>query len=159
MKHIKLFENFENEDLHHCDACKEQMSEGYVIDGGEQYFCSKKCLHTKYTDEQWESMYDDDGDSYWTVWEEEPQVRTTNQLEEDELNENRIYVGYTGKMLSKYKLIKEYPGSPELGTKVQETPRGLYYHKVNSDYPKTKLHSDENWKTKNSKYWKEIDKK
>ncbi len=44
------------------------MYSGYVINGGEEYYCSDECLHTKYTEEEWNDMYSDDGDSYWTEW-------------------------------------------------------------------------------------------
>jgi len=72
-----------DDDIHRCDACKEVMSQGYVINGGEEYFCSNTCLHTKYSKEEYEEMYDDgEGDSYWTEWTDEPTVRTTNQIEE-----------------------------------------------------------------------------
>jgi hypothetical protein len=45
------------------------MSEGYVIEGGEEYYCSDECLHTRYSPEEWSEMYSDEGDSYWTEWE------------------------------------------------------------------------------------------
>lgn len=54
-----------------CDCCGQGMNEGYVIEGGESYFCSKQCLNSVISDEQWEEMYDDDGDSYYTAWEDE----------------------------------------------------------------------------------------
>jgi len=72
-----------DDDIHRCDACKEVMSQGYVINGGEEYFCSNTCLNTKYDKEAFEELYDDgEGDSYWTEWTDEPTVRTTNQIEE-----------------------------------------------------------------------------
>ena len=83
-----------DDDIHRCDACKEVMSQGYVINGGEEYFCSNTCLHTKYSKEEYEEMYadindehdysndDETSDSYWTEWTDEPTVRTTNQIEE-----------------------------------------------------------------------------
>lgn len=76
-------EYHDEDDIHHCDACKEVMSQGYVINGGEEYFCSNTCLNTKYDKEAFEELYDDgEGDSYWTEWTDEPTVRTTNQIEE-----------------------------------------------------------------------------
>ena len=55
-----------------CDSCDAGMNEGYVICGGEQYFCSDECLHKHYTAEQWNDMYaDGEGDSYYTSWEED----------------------------------------------------------------------------------------
>lgn len=86
--------NDDDDDIHRCDACKEVMSQGYVINGGEEYFCSNICLHTKYSQEEYEEMYadindehdygngDETSDTYWTEWTDEPTVRTTNQIEE-----------------------------------------------------------------------------
>lgn len=53
-----------------CTKCKEGMWDGYCIDGGAAYYCSDKCLHTVFTAEEWEEYYDEDGDSYYTEWEE-----------------------------------------------------------------------------------------
>lgn len=54
-----------------CSECGEKMREGYVIENGLEYYCSDECLHKHYTEEEWNEMYSDDGDSYWTEWEEE----------------------------------------------------------------------------------------
>jgi len=55
-----------------CEACNKEILEGYCIDGGEEYYCSDDCLHTKYTDKEFQEMYDDgNGDSYWTEWEDD----------------------------------------------------------------------------------------
>lgn len=51
-----------------CTICGEIMQEGYLLNGGEKYYCSDNCLHTDYTDKEWEDLYDEDGDSYWTQW-------------------------------------------------------------------------------------------
>ena len=54
-----------------CSHCGQPMSEGYAIDGGDEYYCSEKCLHTKYTPEQYKEMYaDGEGDSYWTEFDD-----------------------------------------------------------------------------------------
>ena len=58
------------EDTRKCSHCGKEMKEGYVIAGGLEYYCSDECLHKHYTKEEWEEMYDDDGDNYWTEWEE-----------------------------------------------------------------------------------------
>lgn len=58
-----------NDDTRRCDACNVEMDEGYCIDQGSEYYCSDECLHTKYTPKEWEEMYTDGGDSYWTQWE------------------------------------------------------------------------------------------
>jgi len=52
-----------------CSECNKGMREGYVIDGGAEYYCTDECLHKHYTEEEWEDMYDDgNSDSYWTEW-------------------------------------------------------------------------------------------
>ena len=53
-----------------CSECKEKMTEGYCIDAGLEYYCSDECLHKHYTKEEYLEMYDD-GNSYWTEWEDE----------------------------------------------------------------------------------------
>ncbi len=55
-----------------CSECDKKMMEGYVIDGGLDYYCSDECLHKHFTEEEWEEMYDEgNSESYWTEWEEE----------------------------------------------------------------------------------------
>lgn len=55
-----------------CDECESGMNEGFVIRDGEEYYCSKKCLHKHYSPAKYKKMYDDgEGDSYWTQWDEE----------------------------------------------------------------------------------------
>ena len=51
-----------------CSICGAPMQEGYVYDGGLAYYCSPACLHHDFTDEEWEALYSEDGDSYWTDW-------------------------------------------------------------------------------------------
>lgn len=63
-----------------CDKCGKGMNEGYVVNGGEEYYCNDECLHQIYTPEEWEDMsndeffvqcgLDDDG-NYWTEWDDE----------------------------------------------------------------------------------------
>lgn len=55
-----------------CDCCGSGFNEGYVIDNGAEYYCSKDCLHKHYTEEEFLSMYGEDGegDSYYTEWED-----------------------------------------------------------------------------------------
>lgn len=54
-----------------CEKCGKGMIEGFVIDGGMSYYCSEECLHKDVSPEEWEQLYEDGGDSYWTQWEEE----------------------------------------------------------------------------------------
>ena len=53
-----------------CNHCGKLFNEGYCIEGGEEYYCSKQCLSTQYIDQEFETLYDDgNGDSYYTCWE------------------------------------------------------------------------------------------
>ena len=58
------------EGIRKCDVCGSPMSEGFCIHDGEQYFCSDECLHTAYTQEEYEEMYEED-EAYWTTWEDD----------------------------------------------------------------------------------------
>ena len=66
MKEYELF-------ARQCSCCDKGMNEGYVINGGEEYYCADECLHTKYNsfDIELMGMGEEDSDSYWTEWEEE----------------------------------------------------------------------------------------
>lgn len=58
------------EESRNCSECNKVMIEGYVVNGGEEYYCSDECLHKNYTAEQWVKMYDNgEGESYYTQWE------------------------------------------------------------------------------------------
>ena len=50
-----------------CDHCGKEMSEGYCIRGGEEYYCSDECMHEHYSEDEWNGLYEE-GDSYWTEW-------------------------------------------------------------------------------------------
>jgi hypothetical protein len=59
-----------------CDKCGNGMNDGYVVYGGDEYYCSPKCLHEVYSPKEWQEMYDDSeenggNDNYWTQWEDE----------------------------------------------------------------------------------------
>ena len=59
-----------------CDDCGKVFNEGFCIYGGEEYYCSKPCLHKHYTEKEFEEMYDDgNGDSYWTAWEDKDDMQ------------------------------------------------------------------------------------
>lgn len=54
-----------------CSVCEKNMKDGYVIDGGAEYYCSEECLHTEITPDEWIELYDDgNSESYWTEWED-----------------------------------------------------------------------------------------
>lgn len=50
-----------------CTKCGKGMNEGYVVNDGDEYFCSDECLYTEYTPVEYDAMCDDD-DAYWTEW-------------------------------------------------------------------------------------------
>ena len=50
-----------------CDKCNERMQEGYVIDGGAKHYC-QTCRPLVISNEEWEKLYTDEGDNYWTDW-------------------------------------------------------------------------------------------
>lgn len=53
-----------------CDSCQKEMDQGYCINGGEQYFCNEKCLHSQIDKEEYERLHKDgDCDTYWTIWD------------------------------------------------------------------------------------------
>lgn len=64
-------EELEDEDIRKCSECNKEMTEGYCIDNGCDYYCSDECLHKNHSKKEFEEMYDNgNGDSYWTAWEE-----------------------------------------------------------------------------------------
>lgn len=53
-----------------CNECGKEMTEGYCIENGTEYYCSDECLHKNITEEEYLKLYDNgNGDSYWTEWE------------------------------------------------------------------------------------------
>lgn len=51
-----------------CSACGCYMAEGFCINDGEAYYCSEECLHTAYTEGEYNEMYRAN-EAYWTEWE------------------------------------------------------------------------------------------
>lgn len=51
-----------------CSVCGRLMQEGYCQDGGYRYYCSDDCLHTEYSDEEWNKECENNDQSYWTQW-------------------------------------------------------------------------------------------
>lgn len=65
-----------------CDVCGRGMNQGYY-DGdniagtgweagsiGKEYYCSDACLETEISVGKWNALYSENGESYYTVWEE-----------------------------------------------------------------------------------------
>lgn len=60
----------EKEEPRTCSECGKDMTEGYCIENGLEYYCSDECLHKHYTDDEYNELYDNGyGDSYYTEWE------------------------------------------------------------------------------------------
>ena len=73
-----------------CTACKGGMNEGYCIESGIEYYCSKVCLNTEISDEEFAELYaDGEGDSYWTDWSEDPDEY---MVDEDDPAPNKLSV-------------------------------------------------------------------
>jgi hypothetical protein len=55
-----------------CSECKKVMVKGYCIEGGCEYYCTKKCLLKHMTWKEFLELYNGGkGDSYYTEWEED----------------------------------------------------------------------------------------
>lgn len=72
------------ESIRRCSECGRPMKAGYVIDDGDELYCSDACLHKHYSDEDYQRMYantldeedelcqghdDSVGEGYYTKWE------------------------------------------------------------------------------------------
>lgn len=65
----EFMELVDNYDYRVCSHCGKIISAGFVVNGGEAYYCNKDCLHKYMTDEEFLELYDNGlGDSYWTTW-------------------------------------------------------------------------------------------
>ena len=66
--------NKQNDNYRYCDNCGEwNFTEGYVFRGGEAHACCDECRDAvckNVYNTTWEEEYDDDGDSYYTEWED-----------------------------------------------------------------------------------------
>lgn len=58
---------YENE-IRICSHCGADMSEGYCIGDGEDYYCSDECLEANMSREEYDELVADDN-AYWTEWE------------------------------------------------------------------------------------------
>lgn len=56
-----------------CSKCGKHMISGYVIGNGSEYYCSDKCLHSEYSEKEYDEMYKNN-EAYWTEWEDENDV-------------------------------------------------------------------------------------
>lgn len=53
-----------------CNTCHKEMTSGYVIDDGQEYYCSDDCLHGAYSEEEYDELCQEDR-AYWTDWSDE----------------------------------------------------------------------------------------
>lgn len=51
-----------------CSVCGKLMREGYCEDIGAEYYCSTDCLHTDFTNEEWNEECKINDQSYYTEW-------------------------------------------------------------------------------------------
>lgn len=51
-----------------CETCHKGMNEGYIYNDG--CFCSLACAGL--TEAEWDEIYDEEGDNYWTEWDGDP---------------------------------------------------------------------------------------
>lgn len=57
--------------MRRCTNCGRPMDSGYVIGGGDEYYCGDGCLNTRYSPEQYNRMYrENDDDNYWTEFDD-----------------------------------------------------------------------------------------
>lgn len=68
-----IIEEADEISVRRCDVCGRFMAEGYVINDGEEYFCSDGCRRKRMPDEEYGKLYDE-GCAYYTEWENHPDV-------------------------------------------------------------------------------------
>ena len=51
-----------------CSICGRLMTTGYCYNFGQMYFCSDKCLHAHFSDEEWREECQENDQSYYTEW-------------------------------------------------------------------------------------------
>lgn len=88
-KDLKKYEEYDSRECGYriCSECGCIMEEGYVVVGGESYFCNDECLHKNISEEDWkgltaylideeerteeeENLFEEHGDTdcYYTCW-------------------------------------------------------------------------------------------
>jgi hypothetical protein len=56
----KLFDDprsMDWDEIRFCSECGEPMEEGYLLYGGDSYYCSDDCLFKNHTKDEWRAMY------------------------------------------------------------------------------------------------------
>ena len=54
-----------------CAICGANLTSGYVIDDGLEYYCSDDCLHGAYSKAEYDELFQE-GRAYWTKWDDAP---------------------------------------------------------------------------------------
>lgn len=101
-----------------CSDCNAKMIDGYVIEGGMDYYCSEQCLYNNIPKEEYLKLYDNgNGDSYWTEWYDEA----------DELNAFDIVVHIPTKFVFRF-----FDYLDEETCRVMDSEENLYTFPINS---------------------------
>ena len=50
-----------------CDICGVEITSGYVIDDGLEYYCSDDCLSGAYSEEEYDELCQNNR-AYWSEW-------------------------------------------------------------------------------------------
>lgn len=64
---VDICEKWIDKEWRVCSECGSTMMEGYFVEGTNEYYCSDKCLHKHYSEEEYLKMYEED-ESFWTHW-------------------------------------------------------------------------------------------
>lgn len=55
--------------MRQCSICKRLMQSGWINENDGTYFCTIKCRNTKYTQKEYNDVYDDgNGGFFWITW-------------------------------------------------------------------------------------------
>ena len=60
---------YDKKECRRCTSCGKLMKEGYCVDSGVAYYCCDDCLHTEFSDEEWQNEHENNDQSYYTEWE------------------------------------------------------------------------------------------
>lgn len=57
-----------NKACRRCSVCGKLFWQGYCQNGGNNYYCSDKCLHYDYSETEWEDECHENKQSYYSKW-------------------------------------------------------------------------------------------
>lgn len=61
------YQTFMAEEFRVCTDCGSVIQDGYVVYGGDEYYC-EECREKHYSDEEWTRMYNEEYECYYTSW-------------------------------------------------------------------------------------------